>query len=103
MKMDREALKRQLILNLPYLLFLFIFAKVGQAVRLAPGVGMSQKLLGLVEGFSLAVQSIWPGDLFDWLVGVCGMAVMRLAVYRKGKDAKKYRKIVEYGSARWSA
>ena len=101
MKMDREALKRQLILNLPYLLFLFIFAKVGQAVRLAPGVGMSQKLLGLAEGFSLAVQSIWPGDLFDWLVGVCGMAVMRLAVYLKGKDAKKYRKNVEYGSARW--
>ena len=45
MKVDREALKRQLILNLPYLLFLFIFSKVGQAVRLAPGVDISQKLL----------------------------------------------------------
>lgn len=101
MKVDREVLKRQLILNLPYLLFLLIFAKVGQAVRLAPGNDMPQKLLGLGIGFSLSFQSIWPGAATDWLVGVCGMAVMRLAVYLKGKDAKKYRKNVEYGSARW--
>ena len=101
MKIDREAFKRQMIMNLPYLLFLFIFAKVGQAVRLAPGADMSQKLLGLVEGFTLAFQSIWPGALSDWMVGVCGMVIMRLAVYLKGKDAKKYRKNVEYGSARW--
>ena len=101
MKIDREAFKRQMIMNLPYLLFLFIFAKVGQAARLAPGADMSQKLLGLAEGFSLAFQSIWPGALSDWLVGVCGMVIMRLAVYLKGKDAKKYRKNVEYGSARW--
>lgn len=101
MKIDREAFKRQMIMNLPYLLFLFLFAKVGQAVRLAPGADMSQKLLGMAEGFSLAFQSAWPGTLSDWLVGVCGMVIMRLAVYLKGKDAKKYRKNVEYGSARW--
>ena len=101
MKIDRETFKRQMIMNLPYLLFLFLFAKVGQAVRLAPGVDMSQKLLGMAEGFSLAFQSIWPETLSDWLVGVCGMVIMRLAVYLKGKEAKKYRKNVEYGSARW--
>lgn len=84
MKIDREAFKRQMIMNLPYLLFLFLFAKVGQAVRLAPGADMSQKLLGMAEGFSLAFQSAWPGTLSDWLVGVCGMVIMRLAVYLKG-------------------
>ena len=85
----------------PYLLFLLVFAKLGEAVRLAPGADASQKLLGLSEGFSLAFQSMWPGAALDWLVGLCGAVIVRLAVYLKGKDAKKYRKNVEYGSARW--
>ena len=46
---------------------------------------------------------MWPGAAMDWLIGFCGAAIMRLAVYLRGKDAKKYRKNVEYGSARWSA
>lgn len=90
-----------MILHLPYLLFLLVFAKLGEAVRLAPGADASQKLLGLSEGFALAFQSMWPGAALDWLVGLCGAAAVRLAVYLKGKDAKKYRKNVEYGSARW--
>ena len=101
MKIDTDALKKQVILHLPYLLFLLVFAKLGEAVRLAPGAGASQKLLGLSEGFSLAFQSMWPGAVLDWLVGLCGAVIVRLAVYLKGKDAKKYRKNVEYGSARW--
>ena len=101
MKIDTDALKKQVILHLPYLLFLLVFAKLGEAVRLAPGAGASQKLLGLSEGFSLAFQSMWPGAVLDWLVGLCGAAVVRLVVYVKGKNAKKYRKDVEYGSARW--
>lgn len=101
MKIDTDTLKKQVILHLPYLLFLLVFAKLGQAVRLAPGMDASQKLLGLSEGFSLAFQSIWPGTAFDWLVGLCGAVIIRLAVYFKGKEAKKYRKNVEYGSARW--
>ncbi len=98
---DKDALKKQVILHLPYLLFLLVFAKLGEAVRLAPGADASQKLLGLSEGFALAFQSMWPGAALDWLVGLCGAAAVRLAVYLKGKDAKKYRKNVEYGSARW--
>ena len=101
MKIDKDALKKQVILHLPYLLFLLVFAKLGEALRLAPGADASQKLLGLSEGFALAFQSMWPGAALDWLVGLCGAAAVRLAVYLKGKDAKKYRKNVEYGSARW--
>ena len=101
MKIDTDALKKQVILHLPYLLFLLVFAKLGEAVRRAPGAVASQKLLGLSEGFTLAFQSMWPGAALDWLVGLCGAVIVRLAVYLKGKDAKKYRKNVEYGSARW--
>ncbi|MFR8019238.1 MAG: DUF4368 domain-containing protein [Mediterraneibacter gnavus] len=101
MKIDAETLKKQVILHLPYVLFLLVFAKLGEAVRLAPGADASQKLLGLSEGFALAFQSMWPGAAMDWLIGFCGAAIMRLAVYLRGKDAKKYRKNVEYGSARW--
>ena len=103
MKIDTVTLKNQVILHLPYLLFLLVFAKLGQTVRLAPGADASQKLLGLSEGFTLAFQSMWPGAALDWLVGLCGAVIMRLAVYLKGKDAKKYRKNVEYGSARCGA
>jgi type IV secretion system protein VirD4 len=101
LKIDSDTLKKQVILHLPYLLFLLVFAKLGEAVRLAPGTDASQKLLGLADGFTLAFQSMWPGAAMDWLAGLCGAAVVRLAVYVKGKNAKKYRKDVEYGSARW--
>lgn len=103
MKIDTDTLKKQVILHLPYLLFLLVFAKLGEAVRLAPGADASQKLLGLSEGFSLAFQSMWPGAALDWLAGLCGAVIVRLAVYVKGKNAKKYRKDVEYGSARWGS
>ncbi len=101
MKIDSDTLKKQVILHLPYLLFLLVFAKLGEAVRLAPGADASQKLLGLSEGFGMAFQSMWPGAALDWLAGLCGAVIVRLAVYMKGKNAKKYRKDVEYGSARW--
>ena len=103
MKIDTDTLKKQVILHLPYLLFFLVFAKLGQAVRLAPGADASQRLLGLSEGFTYAFQSMWPGAGIDWLIGLCGAVIMRLAVYLKGKDAKKYRKNVEYGSARWGS
>ncbi len=69
MKIDAETLKKQVILHLPYVLFLLVFAKLGEAVRLAPGADASQKLLGLSEGFALAFQSMWPGAAMDWLIG----------------------------------
>ena len=62
MKIDAETMKKQVILHLPYVLFLLVFAKLGEAVRLAPGADASQKLLGLSEGFALAFQSMWGGN-----------------------------------------
>lgn len=101
MTIDTDALRKQVILHLPYLLFLLVFAKLGEAVRLAPGADAAEKFLGLSEGFTMAFQSMWPGSVSDWIIGLLGAIIMRLAVYLKGKDAKKYRKNVEYGSARW--
>ena len=100
MKMT-DILKKYVLPNLPYLIFLWFFAKVGEAVRLVPGVDASTKLLGLADGFTLAFQTSMPGAAVDWLVGLIGAALVRLVVYVKGKNAKKYRKDVEYGSARW--
>lgn len=96
-----DFVKKYVLPNLPYLIFLWFFAKVGEAVRLAPGVDASTKLLGLAAGFTLAFQTSMPGTAVDWLVGLIGAALVRLVVYVKGKNAKKYRKDVEYGSARW--
>lgn len=96
-----NILKKYVLPNLPYLLFLWFFAKIGEAVRLAPGVDASAKLLGLADGFTLAFQTTFPGAAVDWLVGLIGAALIRLVVYVKGKNARKYRKNVEYGSARW--
>ena len=79
MKIDTVTLKKQVILHLPYLLFLLVFAKLGQTVRLAPGADASQKLLGLSEGFTLAFQSMWPGAALDWLVGLCGAVIYALS------------------------
>ena len=97
-------LKKLILPNLPYLLFMYLFDKVGQAARLAPGADLSGKLLSIGDGFAAAfssfVPSLHPADL---LVGVLGAALIRLVVYVKGKNAKKYRRGVEYGSARWGS
>ena len=96
-----DILRKYVLPNLPYLLFLWLFAKLGETVRLAPGADASAKVLGLGDGFTLAFQHNMPGAALDWLIGLIGAAVVRIAVYVKGKNAKKYRKNVEYGSARW--
>lgn len=96
-----DILKKYVLPNLPYLMFLWFFAKIGEAVRLAPGIDASTKLLGLADGFTLAFQTTFPCAAADWLVGLIGAALIRLVVYVKGKNARKYRKNVEYGSARW--
>ena len=76
----KPNIKKLLILNAPYLLFVYLFDKLCQAVRLAPGLAP-----------------------FDWLIGIVGAVGFRLLIYFKSKNAKKYRKGMEYGSARWSA
>ena len=98
----KPELKKLLVLNLPYLLFVYLFAKCGQAYRLAAGADASAKLLHLTGGISVAFASPLPSlHLFDLCVGVVGAVAVRLIVYSKGKNAKKYRKGEEYGSARW--
>ena len=100
----KPELKKLLLLNLPYLLFVYLFAKCGQAYRLAAGADASAKLLQLTGGISAALANPLPSlHPLDLLVGLCCGAAMRLAVYLKGKNAKKYRHGMEYGSARWSA
>ena len=95
-------LKKLIIPNLPYLLFVFLFDKVAQAARLAPGADLSGKLLSIGDGFAAAFSSFAPSfHPVDLLVGVMGAVLIRLIVYFKGKNAKKYRKGIEYGSARW--
>ena len=98
----KPEIKKLLILNAPYLIFVYLFDKVGQAVRLAPGVDLSGKLLSIVDGFTAAFSSLAPSfHPVDLLIGVVGAVIIRLAIYLKGKNAKKYRKGIEYGSARW--
>lgn len=102
--MKHINLKKWLLPNLPYLLFVFLFDKVGQAVRLAPGADLSGRLLSIGEGFAAAFSSLVPSfHPADLLAGALGAALLRLAVYVKGKNAKKYRKGMEYGSARWGS
>ena len=98
----KPEIKKLLILNLPYLLFVYLFDKVGAAIRLSPGVDASGKLLHIGTGFAAAFSSIAPSfHPADLLIGIAGAVIVRLAVYFKGKNTKKYRKGMEYGSARW--
>lgn len=95
-------LKKWILPNLPYVGIALFATKLGQAIRIAPGADFSDKVLHMMDGlhaaFSTAAPSFHPLDL---CVGVLGAAAIRLTVYVKGKNAKKFRKNTEYGSARW--
>ena len=94
--------KKLIIPNIPYVFFVYLFDKVGQAVRLAPGADISEKILNITQGFSEAFSNALPSvHPLDLLIGIVGAVVIRLIVYFKGKNARKYRKGAEYGSARW--
>ena len=98
----KPEIKKLLLLNAPYLLFVYLFDKVGQAARLSPGADFSGKVLSLGDGFTAAFTSAAPSfHPLDLLIGIAGAVLVRLVVYFKGKNAKKYRKGMEYGSARW--
>ena len=94
--------KKLILPNIPYLLFVYLFDKVAQAARLAPGADLSGKILNIGDGFAAAFSSFAPSfHPIDLLVGIAGAVLIRMIVYFKGKNAKKYRKGIEYGSARW--
>ena len=100
----QKALENEKHGNLPYVFIALFCTKLGQAARLAPGEDFAGKFLYFMEGLSAAfavpLPSFHPMDL---CVGIAIAAAMRLGVYVKGKNAKKFRKNMEYGSARWSA
>ena len=94
--------KKLLILNLPYFIAGLVCTNLGEAWRIAEGADMSEKLLGFLSALGAAFSNPMPSlHPLDLLIGVCFGAGLRLAVYLKGKNAKKYRHGMEYGSARW--
>ena len=95
-------IKKLVLPNIPYVFIALFATKLGQAWRLAPGMDFSGKALHLMEGFAAAFRSALPSfHPIDLCVGVAAALLIRLIVYVKGKNAKKFRKNLEYGSARW--
>ena len=100
--MVTDKLRKYVLPNIPYVFIGWVFLKLGTAYRLAAGAGFGEKLLGLGQTVGAAFADFAPGLApFDWLVGIVGAAVFRLLIYFKSKNAKKYRRDAEYGSARW--
>ena len=100
--MSKKKLSKLLALYLPYVVIGLLATNLGEAWRLAVGKELGDKIVSLMDtlpaAFSNPLPSLHPLDL---LVGLCCGAGLRLAVYLRGKNAKKYRHGMEYGSARW--
>ncbi|WP_444645235.1 VirD4-like conjugal transfer protein, CD1115 family [Caproiciproducens sp. R1] len=97
-----DKIRRFILPNIPYLFIFWCCLKFGTAYRLAAGAGFGEKLIGMVKTIGPAFQTIAPGLIAsDWLIGLAGAVILRLVVWYKIKNAKKFRKDVEYGSARW--
>ena len=95
-------IKKLILLNMPYILMGLFATNFGEAWRMAQGADASEKFLSLIAVLPGALQSFWPSlHPLDLLVGLCCGGSLRLAVYLKSKNAKKYRHGLEYGSARW--
>jgi type IV secretion system protein VirD4 len=100
--MRTDSIKKYLIPNIPYLFIGWACLKLGTAYRLAPGVDLPHKLMGLGQTVGPAFADFAPGlHPLDWLIGIVGAVGFRLLIYFKSKKAKKYRRDEEYGSARW--
>ncbi|BFJ84385.1 type IV secretory system conjugative DNA transfer family protein [Ruthenibacterium sp. TH_2024_36131] len=100
--MPTDKIRKYILPNIPYLFIGWACLKLGTAYRLAAGAGFGEKLLGLGRSIGPAFADFAPGlDPFDWLVGLIGAVAFRLLIYFKSKNAKKYRRDEEYGSARW--
>ena len=100
--MPTGKIRKYMLPNIPYLFIGWAFLKLGTAYRLAAGVNAVEKLLGLMQTIGVAFADFSPGLApFDWLVGIVGAVAFRLLIYFKSKNAKKFRRDEEYGSARW--
>ena len=99
-----DKLRKYVLPNIPYVFIGWVFLKLGTAYRLAAGGDFAHKLLGLGQTVGAAFADFAPGLApFDWLVGIVGAMAFRLLIYFKSKNAKKYRRDAEYGSARWGS
>lgn len=102
--MRTDKIRKYILPNIPYLFIGWACLKVGTAYRLTAGTDFAHKLIGMVQALGPAFADFAPGfNPFDWLVGILGAVGFRLLIYVKSKNAKKYRRDEEYGSARWSA
>ena len=100
--MPTDKIRKYILPNIPYLFIGWAFLKLGTAFRLAAGANAVEKLLGLMQTIGVAFADFSPGlNPADWLVGVLGAVGFRLLIYVKSKNAKKFRRDEEYGSARW--
>ena len=100
--MRTDSVKKYVIPNIPYLFILWACLKLGTAYRLAPGADFAHKLMGLGQSIGPAFADFAPGlHPLDWLIGIVGAVDFRLLIYMKSKNAKKFRRDEEYGSARW--
>ena len=100
--MRTDSVKKYVIPNIPYLFILWACLKLGTAYRLAPGADFAHKLMGLGQSIGPAFADFAPGlHPLDWLIGIIGAVGFRLLIYFKSKNAKKFRRDAEYGSARW--
>ena len=100
----KPEMKKLIIANLPYLLFVYLFGKLGQAYRMASGGDVLDRIFGaflkIGEAFTNPLPSLHP---FDLLVGAACGALLWFIVYQKSKNARKYRRGAEYGTARCGA
>ena len=97
-------IRKYVIPNIPYLFFMWAFLKLGTAYRMAAGAGVVEKLINTLQMIAPAFADAIPGLVpFDWLVGITGAVIMRIYIHHRAKKSKKFRRDVEYGSARWGA
>ena len=99
-----DKIRKYVLPNLPYLFVFWFFSKIGTAYRIAPGADFGTKLMGMLDTFPKAFETYWPGlGGIDLLVGLAGAAGVYLLIQSKIKQAKKFRRDAEYGTARWGA
>ena len=97
-----DKIRKYVLPNLPYLFVFWFFSKLGTAYRIAPGADFGTKLMGMLDTFPKAFETYWPGlGGIDLLVGLAGAAGVYLLIQSKIKQAKKFRRDAEYGTARW--
>ena len=97
-----DKIRKYVLPNLPYLFVFWFFSKIGTAYRIAPGAEFGTKLMGMLDTFPKAFETYWPGlGGIDLLVGLAGAAGVYLLIQSKIKQAKKFRRDAEYGTARW--